>query len=157
MSLGRGRPPAAAVGVADNPATLAGAHARGADGFSGMVPGSNPITTDPSAGISDDLGRHLVITEPQHGSDLAPIPGVVDRPLFGGVRTSPAYGTLRDGPGFDGGHVVLRNRRSVTVLHPTEELGPVPSPALPSQRVAPISDPLGRACANAAAIAGGAR
>ena len=108
--------------------------------------------TDPSAGISQDLGRQLVGTNPQSGADLAPIPGVESRPMFGGLRSSPAYGTLREGVAFDGSHVTLANRhRSVVVLAPAEQMLPAIPDQFPSLRVPPVSDPLGRVCANAQA------
>lgn len=151
MSIGRGRAYGELVNQELNPATVAGAHATGRDGFSGMVrPGS--AFTNPDAGISQDIGHHEVLGSPQGGSDLAPIPGVVSRPLFGGVRTSPAYETLRDGVAFDGSHVTLANRhRSVVVLDPVEEMLAAPADQFPSLRVPPVSDPLGRVCANAQA------
>lgn len=134
--------------------TLAGAHEHGRDGFSGMVPADTPgPLTDPSRGITDELGHQVVITEAQGGTDLAPIPGVVDRPLFGGLRTAPAYGTLQTGPAYDGSHVQVKGRAALVVLTPAEMMTPeVPAP-VPSMRIPPPDDPLGRACANAAAVA----
>ena len=154
MSIGRGRQYADPANMAPVPDTLAGAHADGALGFSGMVPDAVAFT-DPSAGISNELGRQYVRTSPQHGFDLAPIPGVESRPMFGGVRSAPAYGTLRDGTAFDGSHVTLANRhRSVVILAPVEQYSPELAAQFPSLRVPPVSDPLGRLCANAQAQAG---
>jgi hypothetical protein len=147
MSIGHGRRYGDAD-VSSSTGTLAGSHAVGADGFSGEVPAAVAFT-DPSAGITNELGRQLVDTQPQGGSDLAKIPGVVTRPMFGGVRSAPAYGTLRDGVPFDGSHVTLANRhRSVVILSPSEEPLPAGIDQFPSLRVPPVSDPLGRVCAN---------
>lgn len=148
MSIGRGRMYGDPANMAPAPGTVAGQHATGGLGFSGMVP-AGVAFTDPSAGITNELGRELVQTNPQAGSDLAPIPGVVTRPMFGGLRSAPAYGTLRDGTPYDGSHVTLANRhRSVVILSPVEEPLPAGQDQFPSLRVPPISDPLGRVCAN---------
>jgi len=150
MSTGRGRM-YGDVNVTPNVGTVAGSHFTGAEGFSGMVP-AGVAFTDPSAGITNELGRELVQTSPQGGSDLAKIPGVVTRPMLGGLRSAPAYGTLRDGTPYDGSHVTLANRhRSVVILSPVEEPLPAAPDQFPSLRVPPVSDPLGRICANVAA------
>lgn len=151
MSIGHGRQYSDPANMAPVAGTLAGEHVTGGLGFVGMVPASVAFT-DPSAGISQDLGHELVSTSPQSGADLAPIPGVVTRPMFGGLRSSPAYGTLRDGVPFDGSHVTLANRhRSVVILSPVEQYSPEIPAQFPSLRVPPVSDPLGRVCANAQA------
>lgn len=134
--------------------TLAGAHEHGRDGFSGMVPASTPgPLTDPDRGISEQLAHQVVVTEAQGGADLAPIPGRVDRPLYGGLRAAPAYGTLQTRPAFDGSHVQIKGRAALVILTAPELMSPEAPPALPSMRVPPPDDPLGRACANAAVLA----
>lgn len=155
MSLLPGRMYQDPANMSPNPATLAGSHAAGGEGSSGMV-GTGVAFTNPATDISDDIGHRVVDTHPQGGTDLAPIPGVVTRGLFGGVRSAPAYETLREGTPFDGSHVELANRhRSVVILAPVEMMSPAVPDQLPSLRVPPISDPLGRMCANAQAVAGG--
>ena len=147
MSIGHGRR-FGDVDVSPNAGTVAGAHFTGGEGFSGMVPAAVAFT-DPSAGITNELGHQLVQTSPQGGADLAKIVGIVSRPLFGGVRTAPAYDTLRAGTPYDGSHVTLANRhRSVVVLEAVEESTPALPDQFPSLRVPPVSDPLGRICAN---------
>lgn len=151
MSIGHGRRYGDGENMAPNVGTVAGAHFVGREGFSGMVPASVAFT-DPSAGITNELGRELVQTSPQGGGDLAKIVGVVTRPLFGGVRTAPAYDTLRQGTPYDGSHVTLANRhRSVVILEASEESLPALPDQFPSLRVPPVSDPLGRICANVSA------
>jgi hypothetical protein len=151
MSIGHGRRYGDEANMAPAPGNLAGEHASGGLGFSGMVP-AGVAFTDPSAGITNELGRELVQTNPQHGSDLAKIPDMETRPMLGGVRSAPAYDTLREGVAFDGSHVTLANRhRSVVVLAVTEQMLPADPDQFPSLRVPPVSDPLGRICANAQA------
>jgi hypothetical protein len=154
MSIGR--PRTYGVGdVAPDLGTLAGAHAVGADGFSGMVPAGSPLAHDPDAGRVDHLGDLEVHTAPTPSSDLNPIPGVVTRAMLGGIRTAPVYDGMMFAPDYDGAHMELRGRTSVVVLRPFEESAPMQDAGLPSLRVVPVSDPLGRMCANAAAAAGG--
>lgn len=155
FDLSRGRAPGSGVIAGSGvPNTLAENHARGLDGFSGMVPVGSPVTTDPDqGGRYDDTGRHEVLTNPQPVSDLTPIPGVVTRPMLGGVRTAHHANLLQDAPAFDGSHVTLANRVSVMVLKPTEVISDDPEPQLPSLRVPPVSDPYGRMCTNAHAAA----
>ena len=153
MSLvSRGRLPGDAGG-----ADLAALHGAGMDGGSGMVAPAAVLTDPDAGGRVDMLGHDLVHTDPQHASDLAPIPGVVTRPMLGGVRTAHFTRLLNDPPAFDGSHVELVNRVSVAVLAPVEQLTPAPVDALPSLRVVPVSDPYGRMCANAAAVAEASR
>lgn len=147
MSLvSRGRMPGDAGG-----ADLAALHAAGMDGASGMVAPGHVLTDPDAGGRVDMLGHDLVQTDPQHASDLAPIPGVVTRPMLGGVRTAHFPRLLNDAPAFDGSHIELTNRVSVAVLAPVEQLTPEAGDALPSLRVPPVSDPYGRMCANAQA------
>lgn len=137
--------------------TLHDARTTGGDGFSGMVPASSPVLTDPdSGGRRDELGRRPIQSTPQPVSDLTPIGGVVTREMVGGVRTAGHRELLRDEPGFTGGHLVLVNRRSVIVLDPWEQMESAPGDVLPSLRVPPPSDPYGRACNNAQAAMKGA-
>jgi hypothetical protein len=157
FSLHRGRLPGQPAGD-----DLASRHAVGADAGSGQVAADAPIRhTDPDAGgRADDLGRHEVLTSPQGGADLAPIVGPTTRTMLGGVRTAGHSELLRDAPPFMGGHVQLAGRGvgqvviEVGAANPGVTVSPDPAPQLPSLRVPPVSDPLGRMCANAAAAKG---
>ena len=138
----------------DDTGSLAGNRAAALEGFSGMVPAGQEFTTDPNAGgRMDELGGGVVQTNPQPGSAFAPLFAVEDRPMLGGLRSAPHYELLRDAPAFDGSRTELRNRVSVMVLTPSEMIPPDVADELPSLRVPPISDPLGRVCANSRAIA----
>jgi len=157
MSIGRPRTYGAGDGAPDL-GTLAGAHAAGLEGFSGMVPVGSPLAHDPDAGRVDHLGDDLLEPAgPTGGDDLRPFVGVVTRAMLGGVRTAPVYDGMRQGEAFDGAHLELRGRTSVVVLRPHEEAQATQEAGLPSLRVVPVSDPLGRMCANAAAASGGAK
>lgn len=148
--LGRVKP-----GRTGAPGTLVGRREVGGDGGSGMVSAFSPgPRTDPDAGVSQVLGHQPVLTDPQPAWDLLPIPGVADRPLFAGVRTSPAYDSLRDPAPFDGSRTEIRGRAAMVVLGPVELMLPEARPAVPSLRTPPGSDPLGRMCANAAIASG---
>ena len=161
FGVSRGRPAGGAlvpIAAPDAPGTLATNHEHGLDAGSGMVPAGTPFTTDPNqGGRVDDLGLHVVVTNPQGVTDLAPIRGVDTRPMVGGLRTAHHTGLLHDPVPYDGRHVELVNRVSVVVLAPHEQMMPAPADTLPSLRVPQPSDPYGRACANAAAAARGAK
>lgn len=137
----------------DDTGSLTGNRAAALEGFSGMVPAGQDFTTDPdSGGRTDELGGQQVATHPQAGSDLAPLFAVEDRPMLGGLRIAPHSELMRDAPAFDGSRTELRNRVSVMVLTPSEVIPADVEDVLPSLRVPPISDPLGRLCANSRAL-----
>ena len=138
----------------DELGSLAGNRAAALEGFSGMVPAGQELTTDTDAGgRTDELGGDVVQTNPQPGSSFAPLFAVEDRPMLGGLRHAPHAELLRDAPALDGSRTELRNRVSVMVLAPHEMIPPDVADEVPSLRVPPISDPLGRVCANSRAIA----
>lgn len=117
----------------------------------------HPPLSSVDAGRHDLLGHVPVYTNAQDGSDLHPYQGVVDRPLFGGVRTAPTTGQFVDGPDFDGQHDVMHRAARRTIVLRSDEAYPAdPHEVIPSLRVPPVADPLGRMCANIAARNGGA-
>lgn len=100
--------PAKPAPPAVDPLTLAGAHALGRDGGSGMT--ATPVDYTDAGGRVDMLGGFVVAPTAVPVADLTPASLYADRPLYGGVRSAPATREYVPDPGMTGGHEVITGR-----------------------------------------------